>query len=72
MGNNNFTPSQFFGNVPNALAPLSANTEYKICIDCSGQNVLVDVPHPTYSDGRGKAIVQLNAIALGGENGLNN
>jgi len=72
MGNNNFTPSQFFNNVPDALAPLSANTEYRICIVCSGETLSVSVPHPTYSDGRGKAIVQLNAVALGGENGLNN
>ena len=72
MGNNNFTPSQFFGNVPDALAPLSANTEYRICEVCSGETISLPVPHPTYSDGRGKAIVQLNAIALGGENGLNN
>jgi hypothetical protein len=72
MGRNNFTPTLFFGNVPDALAPLSANTEYKICVNCNGTNVLVDVPHPTYTDGRGKAIVQLNAITLGGEFGLNN
>ena len=74
MNNNEqvFTPSQFFNDVPDALAPLSANTEYRICIVCSGETLSVSVPHPTYSDGRGKAIVQLNAIALGGENGLNN
>lgn len=72
MSRNTFTPILFFNNVPDALAPLSANTEYKICVSCLGQNVLVDVPHPTYTDGRGKAIVQLNAITLGGEFGLNN
>ena len=59
MSINNLTPTQFFGNVPDALAPLSANTEYRICIVCSGETLSVSVPHPTYTDGRGKAICLL-------------
>jgi hypothetical protein len=72
MATNNFIPTQFFDNVPDALAPLSANTEYKMCLPCSGETSSVNVPHPTYTNERGKAVVQLNAVALGGENGLNN
>ena len=72
MARNNFIPTEFFDNVPEALAPLSANTEYKICVVCSGTTYSVEVPHPTYTNERGKAVVQLNAVTLGGENGLNN
>ena len=72
MARNNFIPTQFFNDVPDALAPISANTETKFCVTCSGETFSVSVPHPTYTDGRGKAIVQMNAVVLGGENGLNN
>ena len=54
-------------------APLSAGTEYNVCVlDCSGNTISIIPPHPTYTNGLGKAVVQLNAIALGGINGLNN
>ena len=38
--------------------------------DCNGGNILIDPPHPVYTNGQNKAIVQLNAITIGG-NGLN-
>lgn len=54
--------------------PFSANTggnNGEVCvIDCSGNTVTVTPPHPVYTNGQNQAIVQLNAITLGG-NGLN-
>lgn len=68
----NFIPAQFYSNVPDALAPLSANTEYFMCIrDCSGNTQSINVPHATYTNAQGKAVVQLDTIVLGGQNGLN-
>jgi hypothetical protein len=45
-----------------------------VCPDGSGGEIVtaVDAPHPTYTDGKGNAIVQLDMVALGGPNGLNN
>jgi hypothetical protein len=54
-------------------APLSAGTEYNICVlDCSGNTISITPPHPTYTNEFGKAVIQLDAIELGGLNGLNN
>jgi hypothetical protein len=67
-------PQLLFPNVEEALAPLSAGTETKICVvsNCdSTMTTLLDVPHPTYLNEYGKAIVQLNYVELGGMNGLN-
>ena len=56
--------------------PRSANTEIDMCINvCSPDgNTVVSVtpPHPVWSDGYGTQVTQLNAITLGGPNGLNN
>lgn len=55
----------------NACAqPLSANTTTQVCVVCSGNTYWVDVPHPVYTNGQFKDIVELNAIVIGG-NGLN-
>jgi hypothetical protein len=63
----------FFPNVPEALAPLSAGTEYQICaIDCNGNAVTLPTPHPTWTNGYGKEIIELDMVLLGGQNGLNN
>jgi hypothetical protein len=65
-------PSLLFPNVEEALAPLSAGTETKICIvDCSGNTISIVPPHPTWTNEQGKAVVLLDAVALGGMNGLN-
>ena len=54
-------------------APISAGTEYNVCvIDCSGNTVSIIPPHPTWTNGQGNAVVLLDAIVLGGMNGLNN
>jgi hypothetical protein len=54
--------------------PFIANTggnNGEVCvIDCSGNTVTVTPPHPVYTNGQNQAIVQLNAITIGG-NGLN-
>ena len=54
--------------------PIIANTggnNGEVCvIDCSGNTFTVTPPHPVYTNGQNKAIVQLNAITIGG-NGLN-
>lgn len=56
------------------ITPFSANTGGNgglVCEDdCNGGNILIDPPRPVYTNGQNKAIVQLNAITIGG-NGLN-
>jgi len=56
--------------------PRSANTEENICLeicDPSGNTVTsVPSPHPVWTDNYGTEVTQLNAITLGGQNGLNN
>jgi hypothetical protein len=67
-------PNLNFRNVEDALAPLSAGTETKVCVvsDCDSLvSHFVDVPHPTYLNELGKAVVQMNMVELGGMNGLN-
>jgi len=49
----------------------SANTEVFICEVCSGTTYTVEPPHPIWTDGQNKSIIQLNAVTLGGMNGLN-
>jgi hypothetical protein len=42
-----------------------------VCEDnCSGGTFTIVPPHPVYTNGQNQAIVQLNAITIGG-NGLN-
>jgi hypothetical protein len=53
--------------------PISAGTEYNVCvIDCSGNTMSITPPHPTWTNEQGHAVVLLDAIVLGGMNGLNN
>lgn len=59
--------------VPNI--PTSAGTAYyecRICCPCSTGSTATSlaVPHPVYSNQYGQDVVQLNAVQLGGENGL--
>ena len=58
------------------LNGFSAGTETNVCNICwdgSGYTVSVvsNIPHPTWTNAQGQAVVQLNAITLGGMNGLN-
>jgi hypothetical protein len=53
--------------------PTSANTAYTLCtLDCDGNPIELQFPHPVWTDGYGNAVTQLNAVQLGGPNGLNN
>jgi hypothetical protein len=53
--------------------PTSANTAYTLCtLDCDGNPVELEFPHPVYTNNYGNAVTQLNAVQLGGPNGLNN
>ena len=59
------------------LYGFSAGTESTICVVCcpctTGETISsVSAPHPTWTNGQGQAVIQLNAITLGGPNGLNN
>lgn len=58
------------------LFGFSAGTEYEacnICWDGTGfTSTVVTVPHPSYTNQFGQTVVQLDAIQLGGMNGLNN
>ena len=52
--------------------PISAGTETTVCVlDCSGNTITIIPPHPTWTNAYGKAVVLLDAIELGGMNGLN-
>ena len=58
------------------LPPLSAGTIVQICQVCTDNSgtttsTFIDAPHPTWTNGNGRSVVQLNMVALGGMNGLN-
>jgi hypothetical protein len=52
--------------------PSSAGTIYYECRICDGVATTINPPHPVYSNLYGQDVVQLNAVQLGGENGLYN
>ena len=55
-------------NTPQAVYP-----EYTLCVtDCNGDLVELTFPHPVWTNNYGTAVTQLNAVELGGVNGLNN
>jgi hypothetical protein len=55
------------------MGQTSANTESTICLVCTGTTATsVSPPHPVYGGLTGGTVVELNMIALGGFNGLNN
>jgi hypothetical protein len=54
------------------MSATSANTESTVCVECSGTTSVVIPPHPSWTNNQGDEVVQLNAITLGGPNGLNN
>jgi hypothetical protein len=74
-----YIPILFYGNCLLCNQPLSAGTETIICeqVCISGGTggytvVQVSPPHPVWTNQRGKAVVLLDAISLGGMFGLNN
>jgi hypothetical protein len=54
------------------LPPISAGTEYFICTICDGVATQVAPPHPVWANNQGIDVILLDAVALGGLNGLNN
>ena len=40
--------------------------------DESGETITLYPPHAQYSDSQNNIVIQMNTVALGGENGLNN
>jgi hypothetical protein len=65
-------PVYYYGTVSGALAPLSAGTPTEICQELCDQSVVsVAPPHPVWTNLGGKAVVELNMVALGGPFGLN-
>jgi hypothetical protein len=80
-----FEPSNFYinqlfcrlGESNRPLLPISAGTEYfacQVCCPCESGGTItqVSVPHPTWTDGNGRAVTLLDAVLIGGQNGLNN
>jgi len=58
------------------LYGFSAGTDYttcQVCCPCESGSTITEVitPHPTWTNGFGQSVVQLNAVTLGGPNGLN-
>ena len=49
---------------------LTANTNYNVCVTCSGSTYSVEVDHPVWTGLYGGTIIQANAVELGGRNGL--
>ena len=52
------------------MASISVNTEYKLCVNCSGTVSTITPPHPdaVYN---GDVITDLSAVLIGGRNGYN-
>ncbi len=70
-------PSLAYRNCPECLSPVSAGTEYTVCViccSCEGESSITQVkpPHPVWTDGYGQAITQMGSVTLGGMFGLNN
>jgi uncharacterized delta-60 repeat protein len=67
-------PYLLFNDCTSCLSPISAGTEVtfceQICTESGTTVVSVTVPHPIWTNGYGKDIIQLGMVTLGG-NGLN-
>ena len=49
---------------------ITANTDYNVCVTCSGTTYTVETEHPVWTGLYGETIIQANAVQLGGRNGL--
>ena len=64
-------PIYYYPTVQDALAPFSAGSVTTACmLLCNLDAVPVVPPHATWTNTRGKAVVLLDTVALGGINGL--
>jgi len=71
------TPTLYYPTVPDALAPFSAGSETFSCNRCTLSDntigaTIIQVPHATWTNLVGKAVVLMDTVLLGGINGLNN
>jgi hypothetical protein len=74
-----FIPVYFYPTVEDAIAPLSAGTfgyreVYYVPLPgtvVAQEATVAESPHPVWTNGMGKAIVQIDMCVLGGPNGLN-
>jgi hypothetical protein len=71
------TPILYYATVQDALAPFSAGSETFSCNRCTQTDntigaTIVQVPHATWTNSRGKAVILMDTVVLGGINGLNN
>ena len=78
MDNPQITPFGVYQTPQQALDPLTNNSQITyICQECPDVNgnlhsaIAVNTPHPVWTNGRGKAVIQLDMVVIGGENGLN-
>jgi hypothetical protein len=76
---NDLFPYLFYTTCSSCLSPLEANKYYEYTSDALGSfsggtwdPSLGPAPHAVYLNAKGKAIIQMNTIELGGFNGLNN
>jgi hypothetical protein len=53
------------------LPTLSANTDYNVCVTCGDNTFTVETEHPVWTNQYGQSVIQMNAVELGGRNGLN-
>jgi len=70
-----FTDAEFLIDGPfndcDCLPLKEVGPEYIGCYVCSGETNTITLPHPTWTDLSGKSVVLLDAVQLGGINGLN-
>lgn len=56
---------------PSPTIPIfSSNTDYNVCVTCSGDTYTVETEHPVWTNQYGQTVIQMNAVQLGGRNGL--
>ena len=69
---NSYFPYGPFNNCTLCMVPLSGSTggNNDVCVVCSGTPSLIVPPHPVWTNSQNKAVVQMNAITIGGD-GLN-
>jgi len=70
-------PTLNYSIVPDATPPLSAGSETFSCNRCTQTDntigaTIVQLPHATWTNTRGEAVVLMDTVVLGGINGLNN
>jgi hypothetical protein len=53
------------------LTTISAGTEYIGCYTCDGVTQTIILPHPVWTDLTGNDVILMDAVQLGGMNGLN-